>query len=138
MPIFSTPHEAEDAFYDALDEGDLEALMGVWERSEEIACLLPMQPLARGLGAVSQVWGRLLADGRKLEISVKHVAWTEMETFAIHLVEEQVPPPPGQPAVPVYGVNLYRKGDDGGWRLLMHHNAPTPPPPGSMPPMGQL
>ena len=133
MPHFATPQDAEDAFYDALDEGHAEAVMGVWERSEEIACLLPMQPLARGLGAVGRVWDSLLSEGRKLEISVKHIAWNEMETLAIHLIEEQAPPLPGQPAVPVYGINIYRKGDDGGWRLLMHHNALTPPPPGAMP-----
>lgn len=136
MPNFATPQDAEDAFYDALDEGDLEAMMNVWERSSEIACLLPMQPLARGLGDVSRVWGAVLADGRKLEISVKHLAWTEMADVAMHLVEEQVPPPPGKPAFPVYGINVYRRGEDG-WKMLMHHNAPTPPPAASMPPMGK-
>jgi hypothetical protein len=136
MPNFATPQEAEDAFYDALDEGDLEGLMSVWERSEAIACLLPMQPLARGLGDVSRIWGKVLADGRKLEISIMHLSWTEMETVALHLVEEQLPPPPGHAAVPLYGLNVYRKGDDGGWRLLLHYNAPTPPPPGVVPPMG--
>jgi hypothetical protein len=46
--IFDTPQEAEDAFYDALEEGDLKQLLSVWADSEDICCLLPMYPLVRG------------------------------------------------------------------------------------------
>ena len=45
---FDTPQDAEDAYYDALEEGDLTALMSVWEDSNDITCLLPLQSIARG------------------------------------------------------------------------------------------
>ena len=45
---FDTPQDTEDAYYDALEAGNLEDLLGCWEASDDVACLLPMQNLARG------------------------------------------------------------------------------------------
>ena len=39
---FATPQDAEDAFYDALEGGDAEAMAAVWDPAADIACLLPM------------------------------------------------------------------------------------------------
>jgi hypothetical protein len=41
---YTTPQEAEDAFYDALEEGDFERLLAVWADSDDIVCLLPVYP----------------------------------------------------------------------------------------------
>lgn len=38
----ATPQDAEDAYYDAIEEKDLDVLMLVWERNEDILCLLPV------------------------------------------------------------------------------------------------
>jgi len=41
---YDTLQEAEDAFYDALEEGDLSQLLAVWAESNDSCCLLPMYP----------------------------------------------------------------------------------------------
>ncbi|KRT55110.1 YybH family protein [endosymbiont of Ridgeia piscesae] len=130
---FDTPQDAEDAYYDAIDEGDLEAMMAVWEASEEILCLLPMMPAQRGPGAIHQAWQAIIGDGMKLDIEVKHLSWIESGDLAIHLIEERVAVP-GQPQKQsVYATNTYRKGTDG-WRILVHQNSPVPLPPEMMQP----
>jgi len=131
---FATAQDAEDAFYDAIDERDGEHLRGVWEDSADIACLLPMQPMLHGAD-VHEAFKPLISGEVKLDIQVRHLRWLEAGDLAIHFVEERVslPGAPLQPAV--YGVNIYRRGSSG-WRLLVHQNSPTPPPPGSMPPPG--
>jgi hypothetical protein len=45
---YASPQDAEDAFYDAIDERNAARLRGVWDDSADIACLLPMQPLLVG------------------------------------------------------------------------------------------
>ena len=131
---FATAQDAEDAFYDAIDERDAERLRSVWEDSGEIACLLPMQPMLHG-AEVHEAF-RPLTDGEiQIEIQVRHIRWLEAGELAIHFVEERVKLPGSPPQPAVYGMNIYRKGNTG-WRLLIHQNSPTPPPPASMPPPG--
>jgi ketosteroid isomerase-like protein len=133
---FAFPQDAEDAYYDALEDGDLEELLGVWAETEEVCCLLPMQPLGQGRSAVRDMFARLFARGQGIALSVKHLNWIEAGEIAIHLVEES-PQQRAQGATPpaaVYGINIYRRSADG-WRLIVHQNAPAAPPAGRMPPM---
>ncbi|MGD2081928.1 MAG: nuclear transport factor 2 family protein [Chromatiales bacterium] len=127
---YATAQDAEDAFYDALDESDPTKMMSVWEDSDEVACLLPMQALVRGRREVERLWQALMDGDFQLDLSVTHIQWTEAGDMAIHLVEERVSAPGGQPPPPpLYGINVFRRGSDG-WRLLVHQNSPSPPPPG--------
>jgi uncharacterized protein (TIGR02246 family) len=126
---FTTPQDAEDAFYDAIDEKDLEALMAVWEESGETICLLPMMAAQQGKEAIKRLWEPLMQTDIGLDIQTRHLTWIETTDLAIHLIEELVKAPGQTEAQPVYATNIYRRGDQG-WRLLMHQNSPTPPPPG--------
>jgi ketosteroid isomerase-like protein len=129
-----TPQAAEDAYYDALEEADLDRLMAVWDDSDEVACLLPMQPIARGRSAVREQFREVLQATTGLNIQTSHLQWMVWEDTAVHLVEETVVGEEGQRSPPIYASNLYRRGPSG-WRMVMHQNAPTPPPPGMAPPM---
>lgn len=130
--IYSTPQEAEDAFYDALEEGNLEQMLSVWEDSEAICCLLPMAPLAMGRVAVRDIFSRIFSRGQGVSLNIHHLHWIEAGDVAIHQVQEflqgaplNAPLPP-----PFYGTNIFRRVGEG-WRLLVHQNAPTPQPPPS-------
>ncbi len=127
--IFDTPQEAEDGFYDALEEGDLEQLMFVWADSEDVCCLLPMYPLVQGRAAVKDVFSHLFSRGNGVSLSINHLHWIESGDIAIHQVEEvlQNVPPGSTPPPPFYGTNVFRK-DSSGWHLLLHQNSPTPAP----------
>jgi len=128
---YATAQDAEDAFYDAIDERNSEQLRGVWGNSNEIACLLPMQPLLHG-EEVHSAWAPLFEADMKLDMQVRHIRWMELGDVAIHYVEELVTVPGRPPQPPVFATNVYRNGNQG-WRLILHQNSPAPPPPGSMP-----
>jgi len=132
---FPTPQDAEDAYYDAIEEGDLDAMLAVWEQSDDVACLLPMQPLAQGHGMMREVWSALLQSAGKVDIEVLHSSWVESGDIAIHYLREKVNVP-GQPQQqpPIYATNIYRKSGDG-WHMILHQNSPAAPPPGMMPGM---
>lgn len=132
---FDSPQDAEDAFYDALESGDAEAMARVWESSPDIACLLPMTPLIRG-AEVLEMWRSMFSQGAAFDIQVRHLGWIEGGDLAVHLIEERIALPPdpsggpAEPIPPVYASNLFRRSADG-WRLVVHQNSPAPPPPGT-------
>jgi ketosteroid isomerase-like protein len=127
---YNTPQEAEDAFYDALDEGNLDQLLSVWAESDDICCLLPMHPMIQSRQSVVDIFTHMLSQGHGVSLSIAHLGWIETDDIAIHQVEETILAPPADtpPPPPFYGTNIYRK-DTTGWRLIVHQNAPTPPPP---------
>jgi len=129
MPTYATPQDAEDAFYDALDEQDTDKMLSVWDDSDTIACLLPMHALVQGRGMIETLWRALLSGAHKLDLSVTHIQWIETADTALHLVEERLSGTDGRPQAPVYATNAYRRTGNG-WRLVLHQNSPTPPPPG--------
>ncbi|MDJ0807074.1 MAG: nuclear transport factor 2 family protein [Gammaproteobacteria bacterium] len=123
---FSTPQDAEDAYYDAIDEKDLEAMMAVWADSDDILCLLPMMPAQRGRAGIGRLWEPLMSGEVVLDMEIKHLAWLEVGDVAIHLVEEHVQAPGMESSQIVYATNVYQDTTNG-WRMLMHQNSPTPP-----------
>jgi ketosteroid isomerase-like protein len=127
---YNTPQEAEDDFYDALEECDLSRLLSVWADSDDVCCLLPMYPMIQGRKAVEEMFSHLFSAGQGVELSVLHLSWIETGDIAIHQVEQTVQkaPPDRPPPPPFYGTNIYRKGERG-WRLIVHQNAPKPEPP---------
>lgn len=128
---YETPQDAEDAFYDALEEGDPGKVLAVWADSDDISCLLPLYPLIRGRRDVEDMFRHLFSRAQGVALTVTHLDWIKWDDIAIHHVEETLqqvqpgtPPPP-----PFYGTNIYRR-HDGGWRLITHLNAPMPQAPG--------
>jgi len=128
---YATAQDAEDAFYDALEERSAQRMASVWDDTPDIACLLPMQPLLLG-EEVGRLWAALFAAGDPIDLQVRHLRWVELGDVAIHYVQEWITPPPGRRAPPpVYATNVFRRGPSG-WNLVLHQNSPTPPPPGAM------
>jgi ketosteroid isomerase-like protein len=130
---FPTPQDAEDAFYDAIDDRDAAAMRAVWDSSDDIACLFPMQPLLQGQ-AVQEAWMPLMRGEVTIDIQVNHIRWVSLGDVAIHYVEERVSVPGQAPNPPVYATNVYRQRPEG-WRLILHQNSPSPPTPGTVPPI---
>jgi ketosteroid isomerase-like protein len=131
---FDSPQAAEDAFYDALEEGSIDAMMAVWDDADDLACLLPMQPLRQGRVAIRETFRQAFQALGGIDIQAVHLQWLTWGDAAAHLLQEQVVGQDGRLAPPVYAVNLFRRGPSG-WRLVMHQNAPSPPPPGTVPGM---
>ena len=126
---FETPQQAEDAFYDALEEHDPELMMRVWDESPDIGCLLPMQPFVFG-DDVRKLLRAMLESDMRIDLRIRHLHWVETDEIALHYVQEitDTPDPSGRElAPPVYATNVYRRRD-GGWQMLLHQNSPPPPP----------
>jgi ketosteroid isomerase-like protein len=126
-PIFTAPQEAEAAFYEALERGDLEAMMSVWSEDDEIICVHPGGPRLAGYALVREGWQRIFAGGTRLKVQLLALSTMHGPFAAVHSIIEQIAVV-GQKhlAAPVVATNVYVRGALG-WRMIVHHASPVPP-----------
>jgi len=128
--IFPTAQDAENAFYEALETRDLDAMMAVWAEDEDIVCVHPGGARLNGQDQVRESWARIFAAGPRARIhTTQQVAISGMmlavhsvfETFSIEGRKEPQP-------LPVVATNVYLR-TAAGWRMIVHHASPAPAQP---------
>lgn len=126
-PIYPTPADAEAAFYDAIERGDLDALMQVWAEDEEIVCVHPGGPRLTGYAAIRDTWRRILDGGVRFRIRLSGQTAMQTPFSAVHTVIEHISVRADESQrAPVVATNVYVRGTLG-WRLVLHHASPAPP-----------
>jgi uncharacterized protein (TIGR02246 family) len=137
---FPTAQDAENAFYEALERCDLEAMMAVWAEDEDIVCVHPGGPRLAGQDQVRESWARLFAGGPQARLQVSAAVTIAGMMLAVHSVHEIFTLPqakPGDPApAPIVATNVYLR-TAAGWKMIVHHASPAPaqsePPPAAPP-----
>ena len=127
--LFASPDDAEAAFYDAIERGDLEAMMAIWADDEELACIHPSGQRLSSHAAVRESWRQVFESGSRLHVRVSHAVRWNSALMAVHNVLETLylgddPTPHG----PMLATNVYIRGAKG-WRLLAHHASVASEPP---------
>jgi ketosteroid isomerase-like protein len=135
--IFATPQDVENAFYQALERGDLELMMAVWSDDEEIVCVHPGGVRVAGQEQVRESWRRIFASGQRLSVRTAQQVTLSGMMVAVHSVHELITVA-GEKGVraPVIATNVYLRSA-AGWRMVVHHASPAPGPaadPDPMPP----
>ena len=126
-PIYTSPQEAEAAFYEALAHGDLETMMTVWSEDEEIVCVHPGGPRLAGYALVREGWRRIFENGTRVKVQLLALSTVHGPFNAVHSVIEQIAVSgQKQLAAPVVATNVYVRGALG-WRMIVHHASPVPP-----------
>lgn len=122
--LFPTPDDAEAAFYDAFERGDLAAMMVVWAEGEDVVCVHPSGPRLSGFEAVRDSWMQIFAGGVKLSVRVGDARRWDGPSVAVRSVVESITAP-GTESSPqlVNATNVYVL-TDAGWRIAMHHASP--------------
>ena len=126
VPIFPTAQDAENAFYDSLERGDLDLMMAVWAEDEEIVCVHPAGGRIAGQEQVRDSWRRMFASGQRLRIKIaQRVTLTGMmvEVRSVHEVITIVGDEAARP--PMVATNVYLR-TAAGWRMVVHHASPAP------------
>ena len=115
----ATPDELESRFYDALQRGDIEALMAVWADDDEIVCVHPGGPRVIGPAAIRASFEAIFAAG---PIPVHRL--DALSGAVHHLVERiDVAGNEGPQTAYVMATNVYLQTARG-WRLVAHHASP--------------
>ena len=123
--LHASPQETEQAFYEALEAGDLDALMALWADDEHVVCIHPGGPRLVGHESIRASWKELLDTG-PLRIRPTAVRAVEGVMVAIHNLVEQVTVSGSRnpQVVEVTATNVYLKGPQG-WKMVLHHASPA-------------
>lgn len=123
--LFASPEECEQAFYEALEAADAEAVMDLWLDDDDVVCIHPNGPRLLGYAAVRASWTAVLANG-PLHIRSGARRSLDTPTVAVHSVIEEVVVTQGsaQQVVRVLATNAYVK-TPAGWKMVLHHAAPA-------------
>jgi uncharacterized protein (TIGR02246 family) len=125
-PTYPTSQDAEAAFYDALERGDLDSMMGVWAEDEEIVCIHPTGPRLTGYDQVRASWTQIFKSRQKIQVQVSHQVLMQGMMLAIHSVHENIlVAGEAKARPPVVATNIYLRTGNG-WRMLVHHASPAP------------
>jgi len=116
--------DIEAAFYEALQNADLEKLMACWADEDEIVCVHPGGPRLVGMGAIRTAFDAMFANGtiRAWPESVRKI---ESLASSVHNVRERIEvlTDEGPREAYVIATNVYHKTAQG-WRMVAHHASP--------------
>jgi ketosteroid isomerase-like protein len=125
--VGGTADDVEHNFYEALQNADIDMLMGCWAEEDDIVCIHPGGPRLIGPGAIRATFEAMFANG-SVQARPERIHKIESLASAVHhLVErvEVITPQGPQPAF-VLATNVYHKTPQG-WRMVAHHASPGTP-----------
>src|SRR5574337_484025 len=116
--------DVEAAFYEALQHGDIDALMACWADEDEIVCVHPGGPRLVGAAAIRAGFESLLASGG-LPVRPERVHRVRALASAVHSVVERIDvmTDEGPAEAHVIACNVYHRYAQG-WRMVAHHASP--------------
>ncbi len=124
--LFPSADDAEAAFYEAFERGDIAAMMAVWAETDDIVCIHPNGPRLVGFEAVRDSWVRIFAGGTRLRVRTVEGRDFKGQTLAVRAVIELVAAPEeNAPVTQVLATNVYELTENG-WRMVVHHAAAAP------------
>lgn len=123
-PVFATPEQAEAAFYEAFSKGDLDGMMQVWAKNQQVVCIHPGGRRSTGLQDVRQGWRYIFGAEASLKFAITESCTTEDSLIAIHAVKENILLDDTSQGV-MLATNVYQFVD-GSWRMVLHHSSPEP------------
>jgi len=116
--------DVEAAFYDALQNGDIDKLMACWADEDEIVCIHPGGPRVVGGIAIRATFEAMFSNG-SIRAWPEQVRKTQSMGCAVHNLLERVEVlgPEGSAQAWVIATNVYHRTAQG-WRMVAHHASP--------------
>jgi ketosteroid isomerase-like protein len=119
--------DIEAAFYESLQNGDIEKLMACWGDEDDIVCVHPGGARLVGPAAIRATFDAMFSNGtiRAQAIKVRKV---ETMSASVHSVLERIEvlTEEGPRHAYVIATNVYHKTAQG-WRMVAHHASPGTP-----------
>jgi ketosteroid isomerase-like protein len=121
FPSLATSDAAEQAFYDAIAQGDVHAIMALWADVEGAVCSQPGRPRRVGLKAIRASFEEMLAGGG-LKITTDSLHSWRSPDVAVHSVIERITiqSQEGIDVIESMTTNVFVRLPQG-WRIVLHH-----------------
>lgn len=123
-PYFANAQSVEEALYDALEKGEVDALMLIWCHDEDPICVHPSGHRLIGLEAIRESMNDILSNGG-LNIRISNVQAHSSATICVHHLTETiiVQSEQGPQTIELAATNVFLKGPNG-WELYLHQSTP--------------
>jgi len=115
---------ANQAFYGAFEDRDLEAMSELWEHSDRVTCTHPGWSTLRGWGQVAASFFALFQNDQHLQFILTNASAASAGDVAWVSVDENILSD-AQPATTVAALNVFTRVPGGPWRLVAHHASPV-------------
>lgn len=112
--------DANEAFYRALREGDLDAMEALWARGRQVSCMHPDGPAIFGRGAVMASW-RIILRHHPPEVRAWDARAIITGRTAMVLCRERIGP------IELMASNAWVR-EEGAWRMVSHQAEQIPGP----------
>ena len=113
---------AQETYYQALVDADLDALMAIWVDDDSVLCILPSGERLSGLDAIRDTHEEVFAQGG-VRVTCHELQSFETATVSVHHVIEQFdfnPPDEAPQRFLAYATNVFLRTPHG-WQLMLHH-----------------
>jgi uncharacterized protein (TIGR02246 family) len=123
--VFATAEAAEEAFYDAMQRGDLAAMMALWADDDDAVCVHPSGARLVGMEAIRASFEEIFAQGG-VDVRPSQARVQQGALIAVHNLVEKVVVSGrmGTEIVECIATNVYLKHASG-WRIVLHHSTPA-------------
>ncbi len=121
---------AEEAFYDAMQHGDVPGMMALWADDEDAVCVHPNGARLVGIRAIREAFEQMFAQGG-VDVRPALAQTHQGVMVAVHNLVEKVlvSGRAGSEVIECVATNVYVKVARG-WRILVHHSSPLGDTPG--------
>ncbi|MFF4248253.1 nuclear transport factor 2 family protein [Streptomyces sp. NPDC001822] len=127
--------QANTAFYEAMERGDLDELSALWLPGEDltVSCVHPGWPVLTGRGEVLRSYALIMADTEYIQFFLTDVGVSMTGDTALVTCTENIlsggPAEEGNDLGPLVGqlvvaTNVFRRTPEG-WKLWSHHGSPV-------------
>lgn len=124
--LFASPEECEQAFYEALQAGDADAVSDAWLDDDDVCCVHPGGARLVGYAAVRSSLVALLSNGPVQIRTVSRKCFESSTVVVSNVIEEVVVTQGGgRQLVHVIATNAFAK-TPAGWKMVLHHAAAAP------------
>jgi ketosteroid isomerase-like protein len=125
-PIYTSPQDVAQAFYQAFEARDIDAMMATWAEDEDIVCIHPGGVRHVGYEAVRMSFEHLFTGNAKLTFRLDQAVLIETVGLAMQSAVEHVRSGDDGPRGAAIATNVLMRTPSG-WRVVCHHASQSPP-----------
>lgn len=122
---YESPELAEEAFYRAFEEADVDVMMSIWAPIGRVLCIHPMGPALTSRDVIRTSWLEIFAAPANHQIEIELLSEHRADGVCVRTVIESFSVAgQGDHFAPIIATNIFWRGD-GGWYLVTHHAGPA-------------
>lgn len=117
------PIQALVQFYRAFNNRDLDLMEKTWEHSSEVAGIGPLADIVRGWPAILRGYGLLFRGPVRITTEFYDYTIHRSDNIFYAIGRERGQSTAGGKTTEIEGraTNIFRRGEDGAWKLVHHH-----------------